>query len=224
MTTILDEITKQLPKEAEITEASFEAANIILYTQSKDFFINRGEVIRDIVASIKKRIELRPDVSLNMEMEKAEEIIRQKIPAEAGITNIFFHPQRSLVTLEAEKPGVAIGKQGEILRDIKNMTFWVPQVRRTPAIKSQIIENIRSVLYQNSDYRKKFLNKVGHRIYDGWLRGKKEEWVRLTTLGAGRHVGRSCFFLQTPESRILLDCGVDVAFNDFVFNSYYNKC
>ncbi len=214
MTTILDEITKQLPKEAEITEASFEAANIILYTQSKDFFINRGDVIRDIVANIKKRIELRPDISLNMEMEKAEEIIRQKIPAEAGITNIFFHPQRSLVTVEAEKPGVAIGKQGEILRDIKNMTFWVPQVRRTPAIKSQIIENIRSVLYQNSDYRKKFLNKVGHRIYDGWLRGKKEEWVRLTTLGAGRHVGRSCFFLQTPESRILLDCGVDVAFND----------
>jgi len=24
-------------------------------------------------------------------------------------------------------------------------------------------------------------------------------------------VGRSCLFLQTPESRVLLDCGVDVA-------------
>jgi len=30
-------------------------------------------------------------------------------------------------------------------------------------------------------------------------------------LGSGRQVGRSCLFLQTPQSKILLDCGVDVA-------------
>jgi KH/beta-lactamase-domain protein len=43
------------------------------------------------------------------------------------------------------------------------------------------------------------------------LRAKKDEWIRVTYLGSGRQVGRSCLFLQTPESRILIDCGVDVA-------------
>ena len=66
-------------------------------------------------------------------------------------------------------------------------------------------------MYQNSDYRKKFLHKTGERIYNGWLRGRKEEWVRVTMLGGARQVGRSCILLQTPESRVLLDCGMDVA-------------
>lgn len=31
------------------------------------------------------------------------------------------------------------------------------------------------------------------------MRGKKQSWVRLTFLGAGRQVGRSCFLLQTES-------------------------
>ena len=87
----------------------------------------------------------------------------------------------------------------------------MPLIRRKPAIRSQLIENIRAVLYQNSDYRRKFLDKIGHRIYDGWIREKKNEWIRISYLGGAREVGRSCLFLQTPESRILLDCGVNIA-------------
>ena len=33
----------------------------------------------------------------------------------------------------------------------------------------------------------------------------------MTYLGAGREVGRSAILLQTPESRVLLDCGVNLA-------------
>ena len=43
------------------------------------------------------------------------------------------------------------------------------------------------------------------------MRQKKEEWIRLSYLGGGRQVGRSCLLLQTPESRVLLDCGINVA-------------
>jgi KH/beta-lactamase-domain protein len=32
----------------------------------------------------------------------------------------------------------------------------------------------------------------------------------MTFLGSGREVGRSCILLQTPESRILLDCGMNM--------------
>jgi len=210
MSKIIKEIMKHLPED-KISDAVFEAANIVLYTKDKDFFFNNNGLIKDVVHTIKKRIELRPDPSILMEMEKAEETIRKIVPEEAGISQIIFDGHRSQAVIEAEKPGLAIGKQGSLLREIKEKTLWIPLIRRTPAIRSALIENVRAVLFQNNDYRRKFLDKVGHRIYDGWMRGKQHEWIRITFLGAGRQVGRSCLFLQTPESRILLDCGVDVA-------------
>ncbi len=207
---IIREILKNLPSD-KISEANFEAANIVLYTKDKDFFLDNNGLIKKVVDNIKKRVELRPDPSITMDMEKAEAEIKKIIPEEAGADQILFDPQRSRVVIEAEKPGLAIGKQGSILRDIRSKTLWVPLINRKPAIRSKLIETIRAVLYQNSDYRRKFLDKVGHRIYDGWKREKKEGWIRISYLGSGRQVGRSCLFLQTSESRVLLDCGVDVA-------------
>ena len=207
---IIKEILKNLPSD-KISEANFEGANIVLYTKDEDFFMNNSGLIKKVVDSIKKRVELRPDPSITMDMEDAEKEIKKIIPEEAGVDQVFFDPQRSRVIIEAEKPGLAIGKQGSILRDIRSKTLWVPLINRKPAIRSKLIETIRAVLYKNSDYRRKFLDKVGHRIYDGWIREKKEEWIRISYLGSGRQVGRSCLFLQTPESRVLLDCGVDVA-------------
>ncbi|KYK27097.1 hypothetical protein AYK26_00155 [Euryarchaeota archaeon SM23-78] len=211
MSEIIDEILKHLPKN-KVSDAVFEGANIVLYTKNKDFFLDDKGIVREVVNMIKKRIELRPDPGVCMEQEKAEKLIKKIITDEAGIEQIIFDPQRSIVIIEVQKPGLAIGKQGENLQEIKKQTFWVPQIKRTPAIRSQIIENIRAVLYQNNDYRRKFLHKTGQRIYNGWLRReKKEEWIRLSMLGGARQVGRSCYFLQTPESRVILDCGIDVA-------------
>jgi len=213
MATIINEILKDLPKE-KISSAVFEGANIVLYTKDKEFFFDNKGIIKQIVHDIKKRIELRIDPSITVPPENAEKIIRGLLPEESGVAQIIFDKDRSRVIIEAEKPGIAIGKQGSILREIRQQTLWVPIIRRTAAIRSEIIENIRSVLYANSEYRRKFLDQVGHRIYDGWLRGKKNEWIRLSVLGGGRQVGRSSLFLQTPESRVLLDCGVNVASDD----------
>ncbi|MFH1770389.1 MAG: beta-CASP ribonuclease aCPSF1 [archaeon] len=210
MSEILKEILKDLP-EGKIDNASYEGANIVLYTKDKEFFKNDKGIVKEIVNKIKKRIELRPDPSICMPEDKAEKKINQLIGKDAGIDKIIFDPQRSIVIIEVEKPGNAIGKQGDILKQIKDETFWIPIIKRKPAIRSELIENIRSVLYQNSDYRRTFLHKTGERIYNGWMRGRKEEWIRLTFLGAARQVGRSAILLQTPESRVLLDCGMDVA-------------
>ncbi len=210
MSAIIDEVLKHLPKE-KISDACFEAANIVLYTKDSNFFLNNNGIIKEIVDDIKKRVELRPDPSITMEQEKAEKAIRKIVPKETGVDNIIFDTQRSIVIIEAEKPGLAIGKQGNVLKEIREKTLWVPLIKRTPAIRSLLIENIRAVLYQNSEYRRKFLDKIGHRIYDGWIREKRKEWIRVSFLGGARQVGRSCLLLQTPESRVLLDCGINVA-------------
>ncbi len=219
MPDIIKEILKDLPED-KISDAGYEGANIVLYTKDSDFFLNNNGLIKQVVDKIKKRVELRPDPSITMDMENAEVEIRKILTDDAGIDQVIFDPQRSIVIVEAEKPGLAIGKQGALLREIREKTLWVPHIRRKPAIRSKLIENIRAVLYQNSDFRRKFLDKVGHRIYDGWLREKKHEWVRLSFLGGGRQVGRSCVLLQTPESRVLLDCGIDPAQGDNNSDAY----
>lgn len=210
MADILKTILDELPPKV-ISNASFEGANIVVYTEDKDFFLTGEEKIREVVNKIKKRIELRAASKIVLKKDKTEQYIKKIIPKEAEINEIIFDEQRSIVIIEVKKPGMAIGKGGEILRDIKEKTLWIPQVRRSPSIKSKITEAIRQVLYVNDDYRKKFLNSIGKRIYKEWNPEKKEEWVRVTFLGAGRQVGRSCLLLQTPESKILLDCGIDIA-------------
>ena len=209
MADIIKEMMKMMPAD-KISAAHYEAANIVFYTTDKEFFLNHAGVVRDVVQAFKKRVEVRPDPSITVDPDQASEIIKKIIPEEAGLGQIQFDVHRSEVIIEADKPGLAIGKQGMVLREVREKTCWVPLVKRMPPIRSEIVENIRAVLFQSSEYRKKFLDKVGHRIYDGWIRDKKSEWVRLTYLGSARQVGRSSLFLQTPESRILLDCGIDV--------------
>ena len=217
---ILKTITEKFP--GKITEANFEGANIVLYTDNENFFKEGERRIKEIVAEIKKRVELRADKKILPEGNETEEKIKKVVPAEAEITNIIFDNHRSIVVIEAKKPGLVIGKQGSILEEIRRSTLWTPQIQRSPAIKSKITENIREVLYANNNYRRKFLNSIGKKIYKEWNPEKQDGWVRLGFLGGARQVGRSCLFLQTPNSKILLDCGIDVASSDAEKFPYFN--
>jgi len=184
MLEILKNITDRL--HGEVSEASFEGANIVVYTKNEKFFREGEGKIKEIVNDIKKRIELRADTKILPDKEIVEKKIRNIVPEEAEITNILFDLHRSIVTIEAKKPGIVIGKQGSILTEIKNSILWTPQVQRSPAIKSKITENIRSVLYAKNRDRRKFLNEVGEKIYSGWTQEKSDGWVRVTILGGGR--------------------------------------
>jgi len=210
MTDILKTIENELPK-GDVKSTNFEGANIVIYTDNKLFFKEGSEKIKEVVGKIKKRVDLRADESLLLSQEETEKKIREIIPEESEITNIIFDVQRSVLIIEAKKPGLVIGKAGSLLKELKRETFWTPQVQRSSAIKSKITENIRAVLYQNNNQRKNFLNSIGKKIYNEWNPEKKDGWVRLTVLGGGRQVGRSCMLLQTQDSKILIDAGVDVS-------------
>src|SRR3989338_393812 len=212
MVDILKTIKEELPKV--ITDAAFEGANIVLYTDDKEFLRNGEQQIKSVVSKIKKRIDLRADKKILLDEAETEKTIRALVPEEAEITTLIFDVQRSIVIIEAKKPGLVIGKQGSILTDIKKSTFWLPTVRRSPSIPSKITEKIRSVLYANNTYRRKFLNDIGKKIYNEWNPEKMDIWVRLTYLGGGRQVGRSALLLQTPNSKVLLDCGINPAIDE----------
>lgn len=205
---ILDDIKSELPKDAMISDVSFEGSEIILYTKNKEFFTTSTELIKRIVSRVKKRIEVRADPSIVAEEETTTETIRETVPKEAGIKDIYFEPEFAKVVIHAEKPGLVIGKAGETLLSIKEKTFWTPEIKRAPVIDSDVIRSIRKMLHKEAGYRKKFLNKLGEKIYSP---GKEVEWIRATALGAYREVGRSCTLLQTPNTKALLDCGLSVS-------------
>jgi KH/beta-lactamase-domain protein len=204
-------VQNHLP-DGKVDEIAFEGANIILYSKDRDFCFDNDDLIKDVVNKIKKRIELRPDPELTMDEADAREKIESIVPDEANVDKITFDSERSIVIIEAEKTHLLNGRDSDIQETIKRETYWIPKIKRTPIIRSPIIENIRSVLYEHGKERRDFLNETGERVYNGWQKNKKQdEWVRLSFLGGSRQVGRSCLLLQTPESKIMLDCGIDVA-------------
>ena len=110
---ILKNIKEKL--HGEVSDASFEGANIVLYTSNEKFFKEGGPKIREIVNEIKKRIELRADPKIILDKEKTEAEIKKIVPEEAEITKIHFDFHRSVVVIEANKQVMVIGKQGSIL-------------------------------------------------------------------------------------------------------------
>ncbi len=212
---VLDDVKKEIrsliPPEVSITDIDFEGPEVVIYTKNIDAFTKSNELIRKLAQTLRKRIAIRPDPSLLVSIEEAEDAIRSIVPKDADIGEIYFNTDTGEVTVEAGSPGIAIGKGGSILNEIKRKIGWAPEVVRTPPIPSKTVKEIRIYLRQNADKRKAFLKKVGNRIYKEIPDG--ENWVRLTTLGGFREVGRSASLLQTRHSRALIDCGVNVSSN-----------
>lgn len=210
---LFERVRSNLPN-LEISDIKFEGCEIVLYTKDKDFFASDTTEIKELVTKLKKRIILRPDPSICIDVEKAEILIKNLVPDEAGLKDIYFEPEFGTVIIEAEKPGLVIGKGGEILKEIKKQTFWLPVVKRAPVIPSDVVKVLRELIHKESDFRKDFLDKVGKHIHSGW---KPTDWIRLTSLGGFREVGRSALLLQTPESKVLLDCGIKPGTNEYPY-------
>lgn len=212
---ILDKVKSSLPKEV-ISRVELEGSEIIVYTKSKEFFRSHEATIKEIVNNIKKRIEIRPESNLTIEQEAAKAKVKEIVPEDAKIKDIYFEPERSLVIIAAVKPGLVIGRGGETFRRIRSETLWVPRIERVPSIKSEIIEGIRKVLHKEVKFRKKFLNKIGNSIFTE--RKTNRDWIRVIALGGFREVGRSCMLVETPKSKVLVDCGINLGGTD---NSRY---
>lgn len=213
---ILEEIRQEskkiLPASIRVTDIDFEGAQLVIYTKDPDKFAEQNNLVRRMAKKLQKRIVVRPDPSVLEDIETAERKIHELIPEEAEIANTYFEPDVGEVTIEVGKPGAAIGKHGALLNDIKKAIGWTPKVIRTPPMPSKTVQEIRGYIRQEADGRKEFLRRLGRRLHRGVSEGEK--WVRMTSLGGYREVGRSCTMLSTQDSKILIDCGVDVSNSD----------
>jgi len=201
-------IIELLPADVHISGVEFEGPELVLYTEDTQRFVDDGALVRTLAKELKKRISVRPSSNILMEPEKASKVIHEIIPEEGGIKDIYFDMDKAEVIIEAEKPGLVIGTHGATLREVAKIIGWRPNVIRAPPIESSIIKSIRRYLREEGDFRRNFMKKVGRRIYRDKL--IEDDWLRVTALGGCREVGRNAFLLSTPETRILIDCGVSV--------------
>ncbi|MDP6613221.1 MAG: beta-CASP ribonuclease aCPSF1, partial [Candidatus Hydrothermarchaeota archaeon] len=210
MSEIKKAVKNNTPPTSLITKVDFEGPEIVLYSKNPSILAANGEIVKDLARKVRKRIVVRPDSSVLMAPEKAADKIKEVVPADAGITDIKFDTNFGEALIESAKPGLVIGKNGRTLSEIKLAVGWMPRVRRTPPITSKIVKSIRHTLLESSEERKEILRKVGRRIHRSPV-GRGGYWVRVSALGGFREVGRSSMYLQTLESKVLIDCGVNVA-------------
>jgi KH/beta-lactamase-domain protein len=198
-----------IPPSIDVSDVEFEGALVVIYTKHPDKFAKNDDLVKQLAKMLQKRIAVRPDSSVITDTETAEKKIKNLIPKDAEITNIYFLPEVGEVTIEVLKPGVAIGKQGVLLNEIRKSINWSPKIIRTPPIQSKTVKEIRGYLRSMSEERKEILRKVGRRLHRGVSEGEK--FVRVSALGGFRQVGRSCSLLSTQDSKVMIDCGVDVS-------------
>ena len=207
-----EQVRKIVPAHLNITSIDFEGPVVVLYTQDMETFATNNDIVRQLAQGLRRRVAIRPDPSMLADPETVEQKIRDIIPPDAQITDIYFEHDTGEVTIEAGAPGLVIGKHGSVLNEIKKEVGWAPKVVRAPPIASKTVSDIRNYLRHAQEQRKEFLKKVGRKLARQRIEG--ETWIRMTSLGGFREVGRSATLLSTRESKILIDCGVDVSSSD----------
>lgn len=199
------EIEQEIPDDITVTDVKYEGPELVVYTRHPKEFAGDGDLIRRLASKLRKRITVRPDPDTLAPPSEAKERVLDVVPEDAGVTDLDFHEDTGEVLIEAEKPGMVIGRRGSTLREITQKVGWNAEVVRTPPIESSTVSNVRNFLKQEREERRDFLERVGRQIHREEM--SDDEWVRITTLGCCREVGRASFILSTPETRILIDCG-----------------
>jgi len=206
---IKEEIIQYLPADIKVKKIEFEGPEIAVYSENTNLDVVEGsDVLKDLAKSMRKRVVFRWNVENRKDPSETENYIRNLIGEEAEISNIEFDHTRGEVIIESGKPGLVIGKKGVNLKEIRINTFWQPKTIRTPPLASRTISLIRQMLTKERQNQKDILLNIGKRIHRPTLFNDLD--IRLTSLGGFREVGRSCILIQTRDSNILLDVGLNV--------------
>jgi len=205
---IMATILKSIPKEANVTRIDYEGPRIALYTKTPKFLMENNTLIASLVNEIKKRIVVRTDESIRKNVDDAKKILSENVPKEASLQGVFFDTTTGEVSIEVKRPWLCQRNVEEFNHAVMaEKTGWKIRVRKSTTKPSNTIQSINYQLKISAAERAKHLKQVGEQIFRPRLVQKSE--VSLLTLGGFGQVGRSCMLMTTPDSKILIDCGVN---------------
>ena len=225
-------ILKSIPPDSHITLVRFEGPNIALYTKNAKFALTElTYYLSSLSKTLKKRFIIRTDPSVRLPEDQTRQAVAKLLPKDVSVSAVFCDDATGEVVLEVSRPEAI--DPGMIVQ-IAQSTGWIAHTRRSPHIPSTSINIIHSTLKGSAKERTDFLQKLGKRVFRGslvvgngngvahqqaatsepaysrpqpWSTNKEE--VMLFCLGGVKQVGRSCFIVVTPESKVMLDCGIN---------------
>ncbi|MEM4564789.1 MAG: beta-CASP ribonuclease aCPSF1 [Desulfurococcaceae archaeon] len=219
--TILRTLISEIPPEVGITRIEFIGPEISIFIKNRAAIVDKLDLIKNVAKKLKKRVVVRVDSSARLKPEEARRKIAELAPPEAkvDINSMYFDEELGEVWIWAEKPGVVIGR-GAVLRHlIMAETGWRPIVVRVSPIESKTLSTIVRQLLDESRYRYDFLRLIGERIHRTTI--YKTNYVRVTGLGGFMEVGRSAVLVETKESKVLIDFGINMGAQDIESASPY---
>jgi KH/beta-lactamase-domain protein len=225
-------ILKSIPSDSQITLVRFEGPNIALYTKNAKFALTElTYYLSSLSKTLKKRFIIRTDPSVRLPEDQTRQAVVKLLPKDVMVSAVFCDDATGEVVLEVSRPEAI--DPGMIVQ-IAQSTGWIAHTRRSPHIPSTSISTIHSTLKGSAKERSDFLQKLGKRVFRGSLvvgngnggahqqavmsepgSAKPQSWstskeeVMLFCLGGVKQVGRSCFVVVTPESKVMLDCGIN---------------
>ena len=201
-------ILSSIPKDANVTKIDYEGPRIALYTNKPRFLMENNEIISNLVNKIKKRIVIRTDEKIRKSEEEARKILASLVPTDAGLETTFFDTTTGEVSIAVKRPWLCQRNAQEFDHtEVTEQTGWRLRIKKSTTKPSNTIKSINYQLKISSADRAKQLKSVGEEIFRPRLVQKSE--VSLLTLGGFGQVGRSCMLLTTPDSKVLIDCGIN---------------
>jgi uncharacterized protein len=202
-------ILQSLPQEASLTKIEYEGPCIALYSKNPSYLLQNNQLVLNMVNTIKKRIVIRTDESIRLSQDESTKLIAETIPKDAVVTGTFFDAVLGEAVIFAKKPWLIL-REGNGL-DLTEKIGWKVRVRKAPQ-NMLPIETLYKTLAEKTSQRIKFYREVGDKIFRPKLSDQAE--ASLLTLGGFAEIGRSCMLLETRESKIILDCGLNVSAKD----------
>jgi uncharacterized protein len=206
---IMAVILQSLPQEASLTKIEYEGPCIALYSKNPSYLLQNNQLVLNMVNTIKKRIVIRTDESIRLSQDESTKLIADTIPKDAVVTGTFFDAVLGEAVIFAKKPWLIL-REGNSL-DLTEKIGWKVRVRKAPQ-NMLPIETLYKTLAEKTSQRIKFYREVGDKIFRPKLSDQAE--ASLLTLGGFAEIGRSCMLLETRESKIILDCGLNVSAKD----------
>ncbi|HEV8387340.1 MAG TPA: beta-CASP ribonuclease aCPSF1 [Nitrososphaera sp.] len=209
---IMAVILQSLPQEAALTKIEYEGPRIALYSRNPTYLTQNSQLVSNMVNTIKKRIVIRTDETIRKPQPESSRIIEDAIPKDVGISGTFFDPVLGEATVFVRKPWMLaqVGDEFDNL-ELAEKTGWKVRVRKAPRDLSTVASMYR-ILSETATERTRFFREVGDKIFRDPLIQSAE--ASLITLGGFAEIGRSCALLSTPESRVILDCGINPSAKD----------
>lgn len=195
-----------------MTKIEYEGPRIALYSKNPGYLMQNSQLVSNMVNTIKKRIVIRTDESIRKPRDESAKIISETIPKEVGVADTFFDAVLGEAVLFAKKPWM-LAQVGEDFDNIElaEKTGWKVRIRKAPRNMAPI-ESLYKTLGETVGERTRFYREVGDKIFRDKLSEQAE--ASLMTLGGFAEVGRSCMLLVTPESKVVLDCGLNTYAKD----------